>query len=100
MRRTLRFAQSTLRLFYKFCADLSLFARYLKRMAPMKQILETQLELQLATDSQPTTLVELSEVPQAYMRPTMTHVTQEMEIGITGGVEDGVDNSGAAKVAP
>jgi hypothetical protein len=23
-----------------------------------------------------------------------------MEIGITGGVEDGVDNSGAAKVAP
>ena len=26
-----------------------------------------------------------------------THVTQEMEIGITGGVEDGVDNSGAAK---
>ena len=69
-------------------------------MAPMKQILETQLELQLATDSQPTTLVELSEVPQAYMRPTMTHVTQEMEIGITGGVEDGVDNSGAAKVAP
>ena len=69
-------------------------------MAPMKQILETQLELQLATESQPTTLLELSEVPQAYMRPTMIHVTQEMEIGITGGVEDGVDNSGAAKVAP
>ena len=40
--------------------NIAICAKYLKRMAPMKQILE-------------------------------------MEIGITGGVEDGVDNSGAAK---
>jgi len=40
--------------------NIEICAKYLKRMAPMKQILE-------------------------------------MEIGITGGVEDGVDNSGAAK---
>ena len=49
---------------HHFCADLSLFARYLKRMAPMKQILETQLELQLAMNS-----VGYQKVPRAHMRP-------------------------------